>query len=831
MRLTRPKTQKSPVLNNYINEPKTKKNMCNLYSKSISSQYNDFNTVNEDYQRTKRKPIFQNNLKNETLKYGISPIKQNLRNRNSNTTLINYFAINNSSISSRPEKSFKQESNRLNKNYLNRSLGTVNNNNRCSPIKKKYLYYSNYNDNDFPNNSFNINSPNMYQYESYQENNNIFSPEKQVNIEFLQNPEKKNNENNKNWYYISNNTENNFYGSTSGKTTPRTTGENSNCFHKLTVNNKKNLDNFKRNTNKNWNKHTETLNQNLRRNNNMCNYNNDKNNKTTNSFYVNKQNHNLNNLKDIKKGFYSNITNNNNNNNYNNNNNFNNNNNYNNNNCNNNYNNEEDTNSYLNDYSSYLVNPNNLTNLTGLNSVISNEIPRKSENPYNLKNNKQKLFNQLNNKNQKQFFVDQKEDFLNDEYDFQNQSLEKTNLSKSNFFSKEISSGKNNKTNLLSLSKKDLKQEKTDKKIISVSNSKSHLIKTNSIQNLHKIEKPNMPRDIPNGKVLVKKRPGNFNSSSPNKFQTNIPQEELQQEKNKKYEICFNEKINYFGNNKNDEKEKDDNKNKIIFNDENEIVEYLNNKFEEEKKKSYFNRKLKFTGFILTKKYKGKTLFDLRIEDDLDKMNKKLKQENVEIGNELVEFKLLTETEEKIQKEIAYIKKENDSLKKKDNMKNDLINKLDKEKQKLIDDIKKINIDIAKQKEINENLENEIKNLKQLSKNNKNILKELEVENKIQLSVENNSKTIKKFDLSKLCLEEVDNYEIIYEKYLNNIKCDTIFPDYDMSEIKKNKNCNDDGDYNSFSLLSDKKNSGHVKEDSNLNNLNKVDIMFNENEE
>ena len=52
-----------------------------------------------------------------------------------------------------------------------------------------------------------------------------------------------------------------------------------------------------------------------------------------------------------------------------------------------------------------------------------------------------------------------------------------------------------------------------------------------------------------------------------------------------------------------------------------------------------------------------------------------------------------------------------------------------------------------------------------------------------------------------------------------------------MSEIKKNKNCNDDGDYNSFSLLSDKKNSGHVKEDSNLNNLNKVDIMFNENEE
>ena len=257
----------------------------------------------------------------------------------------------------------------------------------------------------------------------------------------------------------------------------------------------------------------------------------------------------------------------------------------------------------------------------------------------------------------------------------------------------------------------------------------------------------------------------------------------------------------------------------------------MNNKFEEEKKKSYFNRKLKFTGFILTKKYKGKTLFDLRIEDDLDKMNKKLKQENVEIGNELVEFKLLTETEEKIQKEIAYIKKENDSLKKKDNMKNDLINKLDKEKQKLLDDTKKINSDLAKQKEINENLENEIKNLKKLLENKKNTQKKFIIENKIQLSVENNSKEIKKFDSSKLYQEKIDNCEIIIEKYLNNLKCDAIFPDYDMSEIKKNKNCNDDGDYNSFSLLSDKKNSGTKQEDSNLNNLNKMDIMLNENED
>ena len=102
---------------------------------------------------------------------------------------------------------------------------------------------------------------------------------------------------------------------------------------------------------------------------------------------------------------------------------------------------------------------------------------------------------------------------------------------------------------------------------------------------------------------------------------------------------------------------------------EEEIIDYVYKKFEEErKKKSYFNRKLRFTGFILTKKYKGKNLYDIRIEDDLEQINQKLKDENVLINEKKVElfyaddlnlnrFKNLEEENKKLKEEIELMKK------------------------------------------------------------------------------------------------------------------------------------------------------------------------------
>ena len=198
------------------------------------------------------------------------------------------------------------------------------------------------------------------------------------------------------------------------------------------------------------------------------------------------------------------------------------------------------------------------------------------------------------------------------------------------------------------------------------------------------------------------------------------------------FQICHNEKINYFGvkkeqkdindnkdDNKNNNSNNNDsnNENKFVFDNENDIIDYIYNKFEEErKKKSYFNRKLRFTGFVLSKKYKGKNLCDIRIEDDVDKINQQLKDEQILIGDKQVEFRFCEDKDNKenlnadyedkinkINKELnelmeqnKKLKAENEKLNKKDLVKNDLIKKLDKEKENLIEEIEKLKEEIEK---------------------------------------------------------------------------------------------------------------------------------------
>ena len=161
---------------------------------------------------------------------------------------------------------------------------------------------------------------------------------------------------------------------------------------------------------------------------------------------------------------------------------------------------------------------------------------------------------------------------------------------------------------------------------------------------------------------------------------------------------------------------------KLLFNSENDVVEYVYKKFDEErKKKNYFNRKLRFTGFVLTKKLKGKNIFDIRIEEDLEKINKQLKEEGVTINNKQVELRYIGDKKneknndkknnenkinlkEKNSEECSKLKKENEVLIKKDEIKNELIKKLDKEKTNLIEEIKKLNKEIDVQKIINNKL-------------------------------------------------------------------------------------------------------------------------------
>ena len=160
---------------------------------------------------------------------------------------------------------------------------------------------------------------------------------------------------------------------------------------------------------------------------------------------------------------------------------------------------------------------------------------------------------------------------------------------------------------------------------------------------------------------------------------------------------------------------------KLLFNNENDVVDYVYNKFDEErKKKNYFNKKLRFTGFVLTKKLKGKNIFDIRIEDDLEKINKQLKDEGVTVNNKQVELRYVGDKKneknnekkndnknnlkDKNSEDCSKLKKENEMLIKKDEIKNELIKKLDKEKVNLLEEIKKLNKQIEVQKIINNKL-------------------------------------------------------------------------------------------------------------------------------
>ena len=138
------------------------------------------------------------------------------------------------------------------------------------------------------------------------------------------------------------------------------------------------------------------------------------------------------------------------------------------------------------------------------------------------------------------------------------------------------------------------------------------------------------------------KTPKNNNIITHQKIKTFQLNENINEIKSKQINdlvrICQNEKIEIL-NQKNSENTKE---HKFVFEKEEDIIEYVYNKFEEErKKKNYFNRKLRFTGFVLSKKYKGKNLCDIRIEDDINQINQHLKNENVLINDKRVEFKYI----------------------------------------------------------------------------------------------------------------------------------------------------------------------------------------------
>ena len=290
-----------------------------------------------------------------------------------------------------------------------------------------------------------------------------------------------------------------------------------------------------------------------------------------------------------------------------------------------------------------------------------------------------------------------------------------------------------------------------------------------SSNKLHIKKRPK--NEIPKASLLNKRKNSSTSLNSKNsnsKLNININKNTYDS-----YEICHNENINF----EPIEIQKEEEQKKLVFNNDNELIEYINKKYEDErKKKNYFNKKLRFTGFVLCKKYKGKNLYDIRIEDDIEKINHQFKEEQVVVNDKKVELKFvedkkeLGDNEEKktegtndnnikaeLDEEIKKLKSENEKLNKKDAVKNDLITKLDKEKQKLLEEIEKLTNSIEELKSANNKLIEE--------KNEKEKVKE---EEKNKAKIESNKNNI--FAIENSSLTIIDTINSNNNNNSNNIK-------------------------------------------------------------
>ena len=369
------------------------------------------------------------------------------------------------------------------------------------------------------------------------------------------------------------------------------------------------------------------------------------------------------------------------------------------------------------------------------------------------------------------------------------------------------------------------------KKIVNNLNNKSKYINNNNKDKENSL--------INSNKILVKKRPLkeslNYEISNPSQKISPKNKSNNYNKLFKVYNISFNIQPKI--------------KNKICFDNENDIIEYINNKYKEDKKYT-FDKKLKYTGLILSKKYKGKILYEIRIEEDIKKLNQKIKDENIQIGNESIEIITTKQREEydiyknnliNLKKEISKLNQENESIIKRESMKNDLIKRLDKEKQKLIEENGKISDEIKQLKKLNEKLN---KKLKQIPNNNNN--NKYKIENTSKYNIKSVYK-IGKFDDKKLKEEKIDfSNTLVSNEYSNNLSLNinnsngeivynlkknnglSIFRLSKVSEIKERKSGNiDSGDKeikNNLSLLNGKSNSNNSNNNNNNNKITEKDI-------
>ena len=256
---------------------------------------------------------------------------------------------------------------------------------------------------------------------------------------------------------------------------------------------------------------------------------------------------------------------------------------------------------------------------------------------------------------------------------------------------------------------------------------------------------------------------------------------------------------------------KENDGNNFIFKNEEEIWKFIKNKMTNEKEEEY-NNKMKYNYFTLVKKFQGKILYEICLENNIDEINNILEKENVKVQNESVklitkkslneisneinydndnEIKILNIKNEEIIKEneilknnISSMKETTKKLEEKINLLNERLSSCENElisKQIIINQnekqINELNLQIEKyKKEINEK-SNKSKGNKNTFKNNLkiinnvafdiiNIFKNKIEENKIIYLIENFNHEYKNIPLKR---EEQREKKKEIKKEKNNI--------------------------------------------------------------
>ena len=435
-------------------------------------------------------------------------------------------------------------------------------------------------------------------------------------------------------------------------------------------------------------------------------------------------------------------------------------------------------------------------------NIYRNDIPYLNEDIYNDNSDN----NIKNNYNRKPSFINNNETIVTDDDDnFRNKKKDKLVITSSNF--------------CLNNENPKMKSDNISKIELSIENVNDFTLpntKINQIINLKLEKKP-----VDNFNIIQNRKNNVTNQSNFNNLKaTNLPM------------------INYIGvynknsNNANKEPIYDNNGGKLSFNNDDEVIRYIKKKIREEKDLQYNNNKMKYNYFNLIKMFHGKKLYEIGLENNLDKINSILEKENVEIEHEPIMFIFKKDLNKIKNGEIL----KNNNKNNPDN--NEEIQKLIKEKEKIINENEKLKKRIE--------LMNNINSKNNLDENNKGydkLLKEIEKlneqNNEKQTMLSEYEKKMKQYNqiveanrVLQVEKEKYTKYIIELQEYNEKIIIEYNKMKAQLESALKNKKSNNNFNSNELDIISaDFFELINTNKNKSINNINNITFEEIQNEE